>query len=67
MASGAAEKFVQCHPAVAPILRDRRICFISSTREQHILRCSTQQRQKRPLPGTPAALDDTSGSSFSGD
>jgi hypothetical protein len=27
-----------CHPEVAPILRDRRICFIVSVRKQQILR-----------------------------
>jgi hypothetical protein len=39
-----------CHPEVAPVLRDRRICFIFSTRKQQILRC---------------AQDDTSENSFS--
>jgi hypothetical protein len=29
-----------CHPEVAPVLRDRRICFIFSTRKQQILRCA---------------------------
>jgi hypothetical protein len=28
----------KCHPEVAPILRDRRICFIFSVRKQQILR-----------------------------
>ena len=30
----------KCHPEVAPILRDRRICFIFSMRKQQILRCA---------------------------
>jgi hypothetical protein len=46
----AAEKLVACHPEVASVPRDRRICFIFNTRKQQILRY---------------AQDDTSENSFS--
>jgi hypothetical protein len=47
-------------------LRDRRICFISSTRKQQILRSSTPATAKVAVAGDPGcAQDDTSENSFS--
>jgi len=55
-----------CHPEVAPVLRDRRICFIFSTRKQQILRSSTPATAKVAVAGDPGcAQDDTSENSFS--
>jgi hypothetical protein len=30
----------QCHPEVAPVFGERRICLTSNAREQQILRCA---------------------------
>jgi len=69
----------QCHPEIAPVLRERRIRFASNGRTQQILRSSTPATAKaavagdpgfhpnKPtagLSGTPAAQDDTLGEQF---
>jgi hypothetical protein len=48
----AAEKLVACHPEVAPVLRDRRICFIFSACKQQILRFAQDDTSENGFSAT---------------